>query len=384
MLQRTWVPRDLQPCGRYRKWYSPLVLPPQDKTTPAPGISPARDFYEILNASRKASSKEIRRAYRALARKYHPDFNPDDKAAELKFREVQEAYEVLGNSRKRKAYDYYGRDFSDRIPARASDPASPPAVSRPSPRPSPLPSRNAARPFATTHPYRSPGVFPRLASHARLGSLAVALVFVSGTIVYLWLPNSGIQEFTRAQEALRHVTSWKMEGRILGSDSASGEFLTEVNCSGEHTVQHIRPTSANSRELILETVVIGNDHYSYNDWAKHWTQDLRGGTGPSDTCTRLSRGEDAGRLPPLGQWLGGSYVIEKENLRETPGGSCREWKIVSPAGFSRSPDADFVCLGIKDHLPWLQGYPGNPQEIRFYDWNVPIDIQAPDLASAPR
>lgn len=359
-------------------------MPPlHEKTTRPPGASPPRDFYEVLNASRKASSKEIRRAYRALARKYHPDFNPGDKAAEQKFREVQEAYEVLGNSRKRKAYDYYGPDFADRIPARASDPASPPGVTPPSsPRSAPFPSREATRPFTTSRPYRSPGVFPRLATRARLGSLAVALVFVLATFIYLLLPNSGVKEFTRAREALRHVTSWKMQS---GSDSTSGEFLAEVSCpSSARTVHHIRPASSDSRELILETIVIGNDGYSYNDWAKRWTHELRGGQGPADACARLARGEDAGSLPPLGRWLGGAFILEKENLRETPIGRCREWKVHTPGGFSSSPDLDFVCVGVDDHLPRFHGYPGNPQEVRFYDWNVPVDIQPPDLNAPPQ
>jgi hypothetical protein len=176
-----------------------------------------------------------------------------------------------------------------------------------------------------------------------------------------------------------------MESRILGSNSANGDYLDEVSCpSSERTVRHIRPASANARELTLEEIVIGIDHYAYNDWAKRWTHDLRGASGPSNICARLLLGQDSGQLPPLHRWLGGSYVIEKENLRESSAGSCREWKVLSPAGFSHTPDADFVCLGVKDHLPWFRGAPGNLQEIRFYDWNVPIDIQPPTSAASPQ
>lgn len=69
-----------------------------------------RDFYEILGVRRSASDQEIKRAYRKLARKYHPDVNPKDKGAEAKFKELSEAYDVLGDPEKRRRYDQLGPD----------------------------------------------------------------------------------------------------------------------------------------------------------------------------------------------------------------------------------------------------------------------------------
>jgi molecular chaperone DnaJ len=69
-----------------------------------------RDYYEILGVSRNASDDELKRAYRKLAMKYHPDKNPGDKEAEEKFKEAAEAYEVLRDSQKRAKYDKFGHD----------------------------------------------------------------------------------------------------------------------------------------------------------------------------------------------------------------------------------------------------------------------------------
>lgn len=75
----------------------------------------ADDYYRILGVERNASSSEIQKAYRSLARKYHPDLNPNDKKAKERFKEVQQAYDVLNDSEKRKKYDQFGSAF-DQIP----------------------------------------------------------------------------------------------------------------------------------------------------------------------------------------------------------------------------------------------------------------------------
>ena len=71
----------------------------------------AKDYYEILGVPRKASQKQIKQAYRRLARKCHPDVNPGDKGAEERFKEIAEAHEVLSDPKKRKAYDEGGPAF---------------------------------------------------------------------------------------------------------------------------------------------------------------------------------------------------------------------------------------------------------------------------------
>ena len=69
------------------------------------------DYYKILELDKSASEGDIKKAYRRLARKYHPDLNPQNSAAKLKFQQVNEANEVLSDAEKRKKYDLYGKDW---------------------------------------------------------------------------------------------------------------------------------------------------------------------------------------------------------------------------------------------------------------------------------
>ena len=71
-----------------------------------------KDYYKILGVDRKAPSEEIKRAYRKLALKYHPDRNPDDREAEEKFKEINEAYQVLSDTDKRNRYDQLGDSYA--------------------------------------------------------------------------------------------------------------------------------------------------------------------------------------------------------------------------------------------------------------------------------
>jgi molecular chaperone DnaJ len=75
-----------------------------------------KDYYKILDVDRKATQADIKKAYRKLARKYHPDLNPGDKSAEARFKEIQEAYSVLSDPKKRSQYDQYG--FVGDVPPR--------------------------------------------------------------------------------------------------------------------------------------------------------------------------------------------------------------------------------------------------------------------------
>ena len=67
-----------------------------------------RDLYDVMGVAKNASEEDLKKAYRKLAMKYHPDRNPDDKTAEEKFKEAKQAYEILSDAKKREAYDRFG------------------------------------------------------------------------------------------------------------------------------------------------------------------------------------------------------------------------------------------------------------------------------------
>jgi molecular chaperone DnaJ len=82
-----------------------------------------KDYYGLLGVKRTASAEEIRKAFRKLARKYHPDVNPGDKKAEERFKEISEANDVLSDEKKRKIYDQFGF-YSDNIDPAAAEAAA--------------------------------------------------------------------------------------------------------------------------------------------------------------------------------------------------------------------------------------------------------------------
>jgi len=92
-----------------------------------------RDYYDVLGVPRTSSEKEIRQAYRKLARQYHPDLNPNNKQAEAKFKEIGQAYEVLSDAEKRKSYDRWGHDFEKIEQARKAGAGAGPSSSGGSP-----------------------------------------------------------------------------------------------------------------------------------------------------------------------------------------------------------------------------------------------------------
>src|SRR6201747_245080 len=83
-----------------------------------------KDYYGILGVKKTANSDEIRKAFRKLARKYHPDVNPGDKKAEERFKEISEANDILSDEKKRKIFDQLGF-YSDNIDPAAAEAAAP-------------------------------------------------------------------------------------------------------------------------------------------------------------------------------------------------------------------------------------------------------------------
>src|SRR5437762_11462146 len=80
------------------------------------------DYYQTLGVAREADVEEIRKAYRRLARKHHPDLNPGDKASEDRFKKVQEAYDILSDPKKKQMYDQYGFYSENGMPGGSQGP----------------------------------------------------------------------------------------------------------------------------------------------------------------------------------------------------------------------------------------------------------------------
>ena len=99
-----------------------------------------KDYYATFGVTKSASEKEIKQAYRKLARKFHPDVNPGDKAAEARFKDINEAYEVLGDPAKRTKYDELGANWRQYEQAGAGGAEPPDSM------PGALPRLPAARP----------------------------------------------------------------------------------------------------------------------------------------------------------------------------------------------------------------------------------------------
>src|SRR5437870_5560709 len=90
--------------------------PPKDGGPHKEGrVMEYKDYYKVLGVSKNASADDIKKAFRKLARKYHPDVNPGDKRSEGKFKEINEAYEVLSDSDKRRKYDTLGPNWMDQF-----------------------------------------------------------------------------------------------------------------------------------------------------------------------------------------------------------------------------------------------------------------------------
>src|SRR5579872_798730 len=330
------------------------------------------NYYGVLGILQTASTRDIRRAHRLLARKYHPDLNPGDTTAASKFLEIQEAYEVLSDKARRNAYDIR----IGRIAQPAARPTSTPKPAQSSPRTPLTPDqlRELTRQLSRKlHPD------PAGKSGWLLWTfVAIAMVFA----VLLLLPSAGEKHFRRAQQALKGLQSWKVEVRSRSIQFIEQRELHEVSCPDyERTSLWLRMGGP-----AVQFMTIADQHYIYNDRANNWQQlDHNAvlpmlGSGSRSICERIARGEDTEPFPPFGKWLQSSNIqIDKVAMMHTRDGDCQEWKIEQrTAKYPRGVViVDYVCLNILDDMPLSRKSVSTQKDIRYFDINVPVEMAKP-------
>jgi len=192
-------------------------------------------------------------------------------------------------------------------------------------------------------------------------------------------PETGEQAVRRAQEAMKHATTWKMrsvtpsiEGRL------AVETLDEYSCPSKrrHT-DHYQSAPGNPQSSLTRVILtIDGQVYFFDSNMSRWTKGYDHSWDPPSKCKELVDGLDPGGLPPLTMWLRSS--VTKGELQGTSAGRCQDWILAHP----NTPEGDeHLCLGVDDYLP--RSYKAGPVVFQYFDWNVPIDMTPPNLGEQP-
>jgi hypothetical protein len=213
--------------------------------------------------------------------------------------------------------------------------------------------------------------------------LLIAL-FLAGMIYYaFFVPKEGDRAMRRAAKAMSHATSWKSEAtRDIPQVEGKLQILEEVACPSNmrSTMHQSQRVEGAMREWTIVNLTVGETSYSYTSAADKWS--LGGSTAGRTKfmCEALARGEDVPSMPPLSTWARKAFAT-KGDRRDIGTSYCREWKIAIPR-HNMDPERASVCIGEDDELPRIVTQ--YDQETRYFDWNIPIDFQAPDLGQPSR
>jgi len=200
-------------------------------------MPPKHDYYETLHVAKGAAQDEIRKSYRRLARKYHPDLNPGDKAAEERFKQVQEAYDVLSDAKKRQMYDQYGFYSETGMPGAGAGAAQQPNMDF------------GGFDFSEFFQGGGPGGGRRASTGTGGGFRDVFSQFFKGGAAPQPEPEKGADleyalnidfwQAIKGTQARLNITRYDVCPTCNGSGSAGGQTITCPQCSGTGSVSQM-------------------------------------------------------------------------------------------------------------------------------------------------
>ena len=203
--------------------------------------------------------------------------------------------------------------------------------------------------------------------------LCLAVIIVVGAVVWNLLPDPGVREFQRANEALKKVKSWRLKDTDRGTYFTQ-EKVTDTVCPGSQhsTSQTLKYDGTSSNQF--ESYYAGGTGYVFNGSMNSWEAKDEW-TGPETICTKIGLGLD---VLPFPQFLRLSKMaqIRKGELKTVDGVSCRMWFAKMPI-LGQFNENEEVCIAPDTHLPVERKSHYAVGLYTFSNWNEPFDIQAP-------
>jgi hypothetical protein len=214
--------------------------------------------------------------------------------------------------------------------------------------------------------------------------LVIAL-FISGLIYWaFFIPKSGDRAMHRAGLAVQQAKSWKAQwtNTPIGGDFKL-EYLVEVSCpSSSRVTEHTLPDPGSRRpEGASVDLNIDGTAYEYHTPENVWKRKGAGRAIYTDECGVSTANEETSLLPPFRKF-GRRAVTGKREVREVVGEQCQDWSVVIFYNTNSPTDNYKVCLGVDDDLP--RSYSARGMDFRFFDWDVPINFTAPEVAEQPK
>ncbi len=212
-----------------------------------------------------------------------------------------------------------------------------------------------------------------------VGGVGVVGLALGGLMYWGTRPSEGDREFKLSQQELRKATSWRYK-RVWRNNGYMASETVDVSCpSSQHIVrQTVSIYGDQYPSVTAEYIQIGHDQYFKPAPDQPWTRPaelIKEIPDISPVCESVTRGEDTTPFPAFSLWRKQGLYQKGERKALKDGVECQDWIAKVPVVNPRPDDIAEVCLGIVDHLPYHHTWSNG--EFEFYDWNVPLKIEAP-------